>query len=77
MGQDEMNTRKPMEASETTGRPSKGGGGTDLHRIDLDRVTQTLGSDRHSAGYSRLALMLESVMPRLVGEPHLPSENRR
>jgi hypothetical protein len=68
-----MNNRKPMEASETAGRPQ----GADLHRIDLDRVAQTLGSDRHAAGYSRLALMLNSVMPRLVGEAHLPSENRR
>jgi hypothetical protein len=57
-----------MEASENRGRPPEGGGATDLHRIDLDRVAQTLGSDRHSAGYSRLELMLTAVMPRLVGE---------
>ncbi len=28
----------------------------------------TLGSDRHAAGYSRLELMLTTVLPRLVGE---------
>ena len=38
---------------------------------------QTLGSDRQAAGYSRLELMLNSVLPRLVGEPQTSSENRR
>ena len=66
-----------MEASETAGRPPKGGGGAGLHRVDPDRVVQTLGSDRRAAGYSRLELMLTSILPRLVDEPHLPRENRR
>jgi hypothetical protein len=57
-----------MKASETAGRQPEGSRRADLHRIDLDRVAQTLGSDRHSAGYSRLELMLTAVMPRLVGE---------
>jgi hypothetical protein len=66
-----------MEASETRGRPLERSGGTDLQRIDPDRVAETLGSDRHAAGYTRLELMLNSIMPRLVGEPRLPRENRR
>jgi hypothetical protein len=60
-----------MEASENT-EPSQGSGGTGLHRIDLDRVALTLGSDRRAAGYSRLELMLNSVLPRLVGESRRP-----
>jgi hypothetical protein len=32
----------------------------------------TLGSDRHAAGYSRLELMLTSVLPRLIGDPPQP-----
>jgi hypothetical protein len=66
--EDEMDQRTNMKASETAGRQPEGGRRADLHRIDLDRVAQTLGSDRHSAGYSRLELMLTAVMPRLVGE---------
>jgi hypothetical protein len=58
-----------MEASENTGPPREGSGGTGLHRIDPDRVAMTLGSDRHAAGYSRLELMLTAVLPRLVEEP--------
>jgi len=61
-----------MEASENSGRPPEGGGGTGLHRIDPDRVAMTLGSDRHAAGYSRLALMLNDVLPRLVGDTRRP-----
>src|SRR6266498_3126202 len=57
-----------MEASENAGMPLKGNGGTALHRIDPDRVLETLGSAGHAAGYSRLELMLTSVLPRLVGE---------
>jgi hypothetical protein len=66
--------KRIMEASEKSGRPPEGDGGTGLHRIDLDRVAETLGSDRQSAGYSRLGVMLNSILPRLVGEPH---QNRR
>lgn len=59
-----------MEASENAGPPRKGGGGADLHRIDPDRVAQTLGSKRHAAGYARLEVMLNSVLPRLISDPH-------
>jgi hypothetical protein len=58
-----------MEASENTGRAPEGGAASGLHRIDPDRVTQTLRSDRHAAGYERLELMLNAVIPSLVGEP--------
>jgi hypothetical protein len=57
-----------MEASENRGRPREGRGGTDLQRIDPDRVAQTLGSAQHAGGYARLGLMLNSILPRLVGE---------
>jgi hypothetical protein len=67
--EDEMDKRTAMEASENAGLPPKGGGGTGLHRIDPDRVSQTLGSAKHAGGYARLELMLTSVLPRLVGEP--------
>jgi hypothetical protein len=67
--EDEMDKRTAMEASENTGRPREGRGGTGLHRVDPDRVSQTLGSERHVAGYARLELMLNSVLPQLVGEP--------
>jgi hypothetical protein len=67
--EDEMDKRTAMEASENTGRPPLGSGGTGLHRVDPDRVAQTLGSDTHVAGYARLELMLNAVLPRLVGEP--------
>ena len=63
-----------MEASETEGRPPEGSGGTDLHRIDPDRVAQTLGSERHASGYARLGLMLNGVLPRLVGDGRRPGE---
>lgn len=58
-----------MEASENRGRPREGRGGTDLHRVDPDRVAQTLGSTQHAGGYARLELMLNSILPRLEGEP--------
>jgi hypothetical protein len=58
-----------MEASENTGPPREGSGGNDLHRVDPDRVAMTLGSDRHADGFSRLAVMLTAVLPRLVEEP--------
>jgi hypothetical protein len=65
---DEMDKRTAMEASENAGLPPEGGVGADLHRIDPDRVAQTLGSAKHAGGYARLELMLTSVLPRLVGE---------
>jgi hypothetical protein len=60
------NSKRNMEASENTGRPAQGSASGRLHRIDPDRVTQTLGSDPHAAGFSRLELMLTAVLPRLV-----------
>lgn len=57
-----------MEASENEGPRPQGGGRTGLHRIDPDRVAQTLGSERNAAGFARLELMLNAVMPRLVGD---------
>ena len=60
--------KRNMEASENAGISPEGSGGTGLHRVDPDRVAQTLGPDRQAAGYLRLELMLNSVLPRLVGE---------
>ena len=65
--EDEMDNRASMEASENTGaRPPERG--TGLYRVDPDRVTQTLGSPQHAGGYARLEVMLNSILPRLVGE---------
>jgi hypothetical protein len=66
-----------MEASENTGLPPHGGSGMGLHRIDPGRVAQTLGSAKRAGGYARLELMLNSVLPRLVGEPRAPGKHRR
>lgn len=59
-----------MEASENMGLPREGCGGTDLHRIDLSRVTELLRSDGQAAGLARLDLMVSQVLPRLVGDAH-------
>ena len=67
--EDEMHKRRPMEASENRGWSRELRGGTDLHRIDPARVGQTLGSGQHADGYVRLELMLNSILPRLAGEP--------
>ena len=72
--EDEMDDRARMEASENTGLPPQGGGGTGLQRIDLARVSQALGSPQRAGGYARLELMLNAVLPRLVSDPR---ENRR
>jgi hypothetical protein len=69
VAEDEMDKRTAMEASENAGLPPEGGVGADLHRIDPDRVAQTLGSARHAGGYARLELMINCVLPRLVDEP--------
>ncbi len=61
-----------MEASENTGPPTERGGGG-LQRIDSARVTQTLGSPQLAGGYARLEVMLNSVLPRLVGEAQNPA----
>jgi hypothetical protein len=63
-----------MEASENTGLPPRGSGGAGLQRVDPTRVADTLRSAGHSAGYARLEVMLNAIIPRLVGEPR---ENRR
>jgi hypothetical protein len=67
--EDEMDRRTAMEASENRGQQRAGRGGGDLHRIDPDRVVQTLGSTERAGGYARLELMLNSVLPRLAGQP--------
>jgi hypothetical protein len=65
-----------MEASENMGPPREGNRGSGIHQVDPHRVVTTLGSsDRHAAGYSRLELMLTSILPRLVGESGPPREN--
>ncbi len=69
MPQDDMNDRARMEASENTGVAPRGGSGSRLHRVDPARVAETLGSAEHAGGYARLEVMLNSVLPRLVGEP--------
>jgi hypothetical protein len=72
--EDDMDNRGSMEASENRGLPRRSGGNTGLHRVDPARLSQTLGSPEHAGGYARLALMLNSVMPRLVGEQRIPKE---
>lgn len=69
--QDEMDDRAIVEASEHTGL-AQGPAEAGLHRIDPDRVTQTLGSAKHARGYDRLEVMLNAVLPRLVNEPRIP-----
>jgi hypothetical protein len=61
-----------MEASENTGPSRRGGGGNGLQRASADHVASTLGSDRYADGYSRLELMLTSILPRLVDERPKP-----
>jgi len=63
-----------MEASENAGMPLKGSGGAALHRVDPDRVVETLAA-ANAAGFSRLEVMLTAVMPRLVGEPADPKSD--
>jgi hypothetical protein len=58
-----------MEASENAGLPRQGRGGPDLQRIDPACVRRTLRDPASAAGYQRLALMLDAVLPRLLGEP--------
>jgi hypothetical protein len=60
--------KKIMEAFETPGTSPQGSDGPALHRIDSDRVAETLGSARYAAGFSRLELMLTAVLPRLVDD---------
>jgi hypothetical protein len=55
-----------MEASENRGHPPKGSGGPGLHRIDPDVVTEILAAADQTTGFSRLELMLNNVIGRLV-----------
>jgi hypothetical protein len=65
---DEIPPREKMEASENAGMSRPGRGGPALHRIDPDRVAQSLSSDGHDAGFARLSLMIGTVFERLVAE---------
>jgi hypothetical protein len=60
--------REPMEASENAGLPRPGRGGPDLQRIDPARIRRTLRDPASDRGYERLALMLDTILPRLIGE---------
>ena len=69
--------RTDMEASENRGLPPRGGGGTGLHRVDPDVVAEILAASEHSTGFSRLELMLNDVIGRLVAvEGPRPRENQ-
>jgi len=58
-----------MEASEHA-RPSREEcGGSNLQRIDPGRVREQLHGPDSGMGYARLALMLDTILPRLTGEP--------
>ncbi len=70
MPMDDINNRARMEASENTGVAPQGSSGCSLHRVDPGRVAQTLGSAEHAGGFARLELVLNSILPRLVGEPN-------
>ena len=54
-----------MEASEDTAH-SRRHAGTALHRIDPDRVSETLSSDGNADGFARLELMVGTIFDRLV-----------
>jgi hypothetical protein len=55
-----------MEASKNAGLRREGSGGPALHRIDPDRVPETLSSDSRTAGFARLNLMVGTIFDRLV-----------
>jgi hypothetical protein len=63
-----------MEASENAGLPGRGKGGRGLHRIDPDRVAETLTSGSNMAGFVRLHLMVNTVLDRLMAADE--GENR-
>ncbi len=65
---DDIERREKMEASENAGMSRPGRGGPALHRIDPDRITQSLSSDGNDAGFARLSLMVGTVFERLVAE---------
>jgi hypothetical protein len=62
------NPRTTMEASENQG-PPRGRGAPGLHRIDVERVHEMLRSGAAPAGYQRLGLMLDTILPRLTANP--------
>ena len=57
-----------MEASENAGLPREGRGGPDLQRIDRACVRSGLRDPAAVSGYDRLAVMVETILPRLIGE---------
>jgi hypothetical protein len=63
-----MYKRTVMEASENAGLPPEGGGGTGLQPIDSGHIAETLRSANNAAGFSRLELMLNTILPRLAGD---------
>jgi hypothetical protein len=63
---DEKTGRENMEASENTGGPRRGAGGAALHRIDPDRVAETLASSGSASSFARLDLMVNTIFDRLV-----------
>jgi hypothetical protein len=65
---DEKERREKMEASENAGMSRPGRGGPALHRIDPDRVTQSLSSGGNAAGFARLELMVGTIFNRLVAD---------
>jgi hypothetical protein len=65
---DEEERREKMEASENAGMSRPGRGGPALHRIDPDRVAQSLSSGGNAAGFARLELMVGTIFNRLVAD---------
>jgi hypothetical protein len=63
---DEKTGRETMEASENAGSRRQGGGGPSLHRIDPERVAETLSTDGNQAGFDRLNLMVNTIFDRMV-----------
>jgi hypothetical protein len=55
-----------MEASENAGLSRQGNGGPALHRIDPDRVAETLSAGGNAAGLARLNLMVNTIFGRLI-----------
>jgi hypothetical protein len=68
-GSDEITPRESMEASENAGPRRQGGGGPSLHRIDPERVAETLSTYGNQAGFARLSLMVNTIFDRLVAQP--------
>jgi hypothetical protein len=58
-----------MEASQNAGPRRQGGGGPSLHRIDPERVAETLAAAGNASGFARLNLMVTTIFDRLVAQP--------